>query len=640
MPTSKPVAAVDLALQTIAPYDRSDLRTRLQHARSRLLDGRVRVLIVGEFKQGKSLLVNGLVSAPVCPVYDDVATLVPTVVHAAATARATLVRLPAEDGGTANDSDGELPAMERVEIPIAELAGHICEAGNPGNAQRWHHAEIGIPRVVLAGGLELVDTPGVGGLNSVHGAATMAALPSADAVLLVSDASAEYSSTELEFLRQAKSVCPNVACVLTKTDVYPDWRRIAELDRHHLRTAGVDAELLAVSSTLRIASIESKDADLDSESGFPALIAYLRERVVGQADQLARRSTAHDILAVIEQLAVTLRSEHAAHADPESAQTVIAELTQAQQRSAALKERSARWQHTLNDGVADLNADIDYDLRDRMREISREAEEEVDNGGDPHKIWDQLSSWAEQEAASAVATNYLWTTQRARWLADQVAEHFSTEGTEVLPKLRTETGDALEYVREMQLREGEKFGTSQKALSGLRGSYVGVLMFGMLGTVVGLPLINPFSLGAGLLLGGKGLADDRRRILARRQSEAKAAIRRYLDDVIFQVSKESRDMLRRVQRDLRDHFTSRAEELNRSLQASLASAQRSVNVSATERKRRLAEIPGELDKLEKLQRKVRTLVSDGDISNVVPDLSPEHAPSDSPASQSPITALS
>ena len=38
---------------------------------------------------------------------------------------------------------------------------------------------------LLATGLVLVDTPGVGGLGSAHGAATMSALPTADAVLLV-----------------------------------------------------------------------------------------------------------------------------------------------------------------------------------------------------------------------------------------------------------------------------------------------------------------------------------------------------------------------------------------------------------------------------------------------------------------------
>ena len=36
------------------------------------------MLVVGEFKQGKSQLINALVNAPVCPVDDDVATAVPT----------------------------------------------------------------------------------------------------------------------------------------------------------------------------------------------------------------------------------------------------------------------------------------------------------------------------------------------------------------------------------------------------------------------------------------------------------------------------------------------------------------------------------------------------------------------------------
>jgi len=436
----------------------------------------------------------------------------------------------------------------------------------------------------------------------------MTALPSADAVLLVSDASQEYTAPELDFLRQAVKVCPNVACILTKTDLYPEWRRIAELDRGHLAAAGIDAELLAVSSTLRVHAIRSSDADLDAESGFPALMSYLTDRVVGQADLLACRSTAHDVLAVTGQLAGNLRSEYAAHSDPQAVGEVIKQLSQAQQHAEALKERSARWQHTLNDGVGDLNADIDYDLRDRMREIVREAEEELDNGGDPKKVWEQLSGWVEQEVNSAAAANFLWATQRARWLTGQVGDHFSVEGAEILPKLRTETDDALNYVRAMQLRDSEPFGIMQKGLTGLRGSYVGVLMFGMLGTVVGLPLINPFSVGAGLLLGGKGLTDERRRIVARRQSEAKTAVRRYVDDVIFQVGKESRDMLRRVQRDLRDHFTERAEELNLSLKTSLQTAENSVRTSKSQRERRLVEIPSELKHLEALERKVQNLL--------------------------------
>lgn len=148
-----PVGAVELALSTIARYDRPDLDERLRIARTRVLDGRVRVLVVGEFKQGKSMLVNGLVGAPVCPTFDDIATAVPTVVRHAETVTITLVRRP-----------GPGVEAERVEIPAAELADHACEQGNPGNREGWSHIEVGVPRPVLAGGLELVDTPGVGGL--------------------------------------------------------------------------------------------------------------------------------------------------------------------------------------------------------------------------------------------------------------------------------------------------------------------------------------------------------------------------------------------------------------------------------------------------------------------------------------------
>jgi hypothetical protein len=132
-------------------------------------------------------------------------------------------------------------------------------------------------------------------------------------------------------------------------------------------------------------------------------------------------------------------------------------------------------------------------------------------------------------------------------------------------------------------------------------------MFGFIGTMVGLTLLNPISIGAGLLLGGKTISDERRRVVARRQAEAKTVVRRYVDDVTFQVGKDSRDMLRGVQRDLRDHFTALAEQLNRSLKESLTSAERSVTTTRGETERRLAEIETELAKLERLQQRIRTL---------------------------------
>ncbi|HEV2783763.1 MAG TPA: dynamin family protein [Actinophytocola sp.] len=596
-----PVQAVELALSAVERYHRPDLESRLRQAKARLLDDQVRVLVVGEFKQGKSMLVNALVGAPVCPVFDDISTSVPTVVRYADEPAATAVR----------SVDPTRQRTERVPIPVERLADYASETGNPGNRERLSHVEVGIPRSLLAGGLELIDTPGVGGLSSVHGAATMSALPSADAVLLVSDASQEYTAPELDFLRQAIAVCPNVACVLTKTDLYPEWRTIAERDRKHLAAAGIDAPMFTVSTTMRWHALESGDGELNTESGYPALVQYLRKDVLGRAGELARRSTAHDVLAVTEAIAGPLRAEQSAQQNPEKVQELIGRLTEAERRATQLKERSARWQQTLSDGVADLNADIDYDLRDRLREIIREAEAALDAGGDPTKTWPQFSAWVQQAAASTASANFLWATQRARRLAQRVAEHFDEERSQVLPALRTEPSDPLRSVRSLTVREGEKFTIGRRMLTGLKGGYMGMLMFGMLGTLVGFTLLNPISIGAGLLLGGKSIGEERKRIITRKQTEAKAALRRYIDDVTFHVAKDSRDMLRGVQRDLRDHFTALAEQMKRSLQESLQAAEKSVKASKSERDARLAEIAAELRRLEAVGQQARGLLSPG-----------------------------
>ncbi|MEJ3655735.1 dynamin family protein [Actinomycetes bacterium KLBMP 9759] len=590
------VDLVDLALKATTAYERPDLGARLLQTRKRLADPDVRVLIVGEFKQGKSQLVNALVNAPVCPVDDDVATAVPTVVKHAETTSVTLIR----DKG--DDSE-----PERIDVPVGKLAEYVSEAGNPGNKALISYAEVGIPRKLLSGGLVLVDTPGVGGLGSAHGAATMSALPSADAVLLVSDAAQEYTRPELEFLEAAMKLCPNVACVITKTDLYPHWRRIMELDRGHLDKAGFDAEIFPVSSVLRLHAAKTEDSELMDESGFRELVNFLLRRVVARSDDLDRRSTSHDVLSVAEQLAAGMRAELAVQENPERMQDMIDELSQAKARADDLKQRSSRWQITLNDGVQDLQSDIDYDLRDRLRSIQREAEQLIDDA-DPAEIWDQFSEWFHQQVSSAASANFVWAAERARWLATQVAELFA-EGAEIaLPDLKFDDEGMAKKVDPLEQPESEKFSIGGKLFSGMRGGYGGMLMIGMATTVAGLGMLNPLSIGAGVLFGGKQIRDEKKRLLQKRQNDSKMAVRRHIDEVTFQVGKDSRDMLRRTQRQLRDHFSALAEEVSTSLASSVAQAQSAVKTTTTDREKRIRDLKAEISRIEGLATRAKALV--------------------------------
>ena len=275
-----------------------------------------------------------------------------------------------------------------------------------------------------------------------------------------------------------------------------------------------------------------------------------------------------------------VRTELAALADPATAHRLAREAEDAKVRVAGLRDKASRWQQTLNDLVSDLVSDVEYDLRDRLRAVTGDAEEALEET-DPAKTWDQFAPWLSERVSEATATNVVYAEERTRWLAKRVAVLFAEDGEGLLPTL--DLGDragTADPVRLLAAPDNEKFGLSQSLMIGMRGSYGGVLMIGMITTVAGMALLNPLSLGAGVLLGSKTLFDERRRARRRRQAEAKQAVRRHVDDVVFRVGKNTRDMLREVQRTLRDHFSATARELDRSLSASTAAATAAVAAQA------------------------------------------------------------
>ena len=258
-----------------------DLAQRATAAAARLKRPSTVVCVVGEFKQGKSSLVNGLLGRTICPVDDDLATSAITLVRYGDEATAS-VRRRGDDGTATSQA-----------VPVEELTEWVSEAGNPKNAKQVERVEITVPSPLLKQGLVVVDTPGMGGLGAGHAAAILAFLPFADGLIFVSDASAELSAPEVDFLRRATELCPTVMFALTKIDLYPQWQRIAELDRGHLDRHNLRIPTVAVSSVIRSEALARKDKELNDRSRFPVLVKELGDQVVAPrrpAPQHGRRT--------------------------------------------------------------------------------------------------------------------------------------------------------------------------------------------------------------------------------------------------------------------------------------------------------------------------------------------------------------
>lgn len=567
---------------------RDDLHARLDLSIDRLADTTTRVVVVGQFKQGKSALVNALVDAPVCPVDDVIGTSIPTIVQYGEKVSATLH----------TDSGGK---MRSTPIDIRALRDHVTEIAANGGGVRAISADVTLPSKILADGLVFVDTPGVGGTTAAHSASTLTMLPMADAVIMVSDASQEYTEPELTFLKQAAALCPTVTCVLSKTDLHRHWRAIADIDREHLVAADMDFAVVPVSASSHLIGVSSGDSELDLESGIPELVRRIRTDLVKRKTVAKCQSETGELRSVTEHLALALQSELETLRDPKGGPRLVQTLEEAQAAAAALSKRSARWQQTLTDGVTDLEADIDYDLRDRLRRTSVEAERLLEEC-DPGEVWDEFGLWLADSISQAVADNFVWAHQRSAWLAAKVADHFSTEGDVELPKFQiSDTDGVLSPISGLETVRSGHLPLTQKVIIGMRGSYGGVLMFGLLTGLAGMALVNPISVAAGVLMGTFSYRQDSVQRLERRRHEGKVAVRRLIEEAIFQVGKESRDRLRQAKRIQRDHFTRVADDVKRSLQDSIESAKNGVKTSSEDRDDRIGQL---VDRLSSLQNMV------------------------------------
>jgi replication fork clamp-binding protein CrfC len=584
------VELIDHSSKIADAQERGDLVERLAKAKARITDPQIRVVIAGQLKQGKSQLLNSLLNVPVARVGDDETTALATVVSYGEQASARLI---------VGRGDGAEP--EVIEIPMADIKNDLRRHPLAGGREVLR-VEVTAASPLLKGGLAFVDTPGVGGHGQPHLSATLGLMPDADALLMCSDTSQEFTEPEMTFMRQAFEICPVATIVATKTDLYPHWRQIVEANKAHLQRAGLPIPMIPASSLLRSHAIQLNDKELNEESNFPAIVKFLSDKVLSRENDRIRDQILAEIRSAAEHLTLAAESELSALNDPDVRERLTADLEQRKQEAQDALQQTALWQQVLNDGIADLTADVDHDLRGRFRNISQHFEKVID-GCDPTNQWAEIGAEMENAVATAVGDNFVWAYQRAEVLAEEVARTFVEAGLEAvkMPQLDArEMGANFGEFKSLAKLEAKPVGKGRKLTMGMQGSYGGVLMFGMMTSFAGLGMFNPLSIGAGLLMGRTAFKENMDNRMARVRNEAKMNMRKFVDDVSFAVGKESRDRLKGIQRQLRDHYRGIANQTTRSLNESLQATLASAKLEENERNTRIRELERQLNILKQV----------------------------------------
>jgi Dynamin family len=340
---------------------------RIYSARRRLEAGRLSVVVCGEFKRGKSSLLNALLAEPgLFPVDTYYATSVITTASYAAEERITVAL---DDG---------VGGVTQRQITRDQIALFATESGNPGNTKKARLITIELPNQRLAAGLTIVDTPGIGGVYEEHGAVTLGILPSADLLLFVTDATQPLTQSELGFVADATRIAQvtddanGQMFVLTKTDLLDDVGELlagaaAKLAAATGRPAG-GVQVVPVSAAAQLEYLASGDKDYLDASNFVELERVLWATLARRRVKALLAGALGDLDAVVRSLLEPIEAE--AKALTATAGTGLPDpIKQAKHRAATLA--------ALSSGQAGWRAELAAALGEAGRELRKHGGKEI-----------------------------------------------------------------------------------------------------------------------------------------------------------------------------------------------------------------------------------------------------------------------
>ncbi len=184
--------------------------SRLSDLRERLSQGRFHLAVLGQFKRGKSTLLNSLLGEDMLPTALVPLTAIPTFIRYGRARQATAffqdTRQP--EGISGCTSDGIQSFLSRF----------VTEEGNPKNFLGVSYVEIVHPAAILQSGAVLIDTPGIGSTFRHNTEATLNFLPQCDAALFIVSSDPPITEVEVLFLKEARKHISRIFFVLNKTD--------------------------------------------------------------------------------------------------------------------------------------------------------------------------------------------------------------------------------------------------------------------------------------------------------------------------------------------------------------------------------------------------------------------------------------
>lgn len=286
------------ALDELRPGEWTDIVEQLRSLSQRLEEASLVVAVMGQFKRGKSTLLNALLGADILPSALLPLTSIPTIIKYG---KVNCVNVALIDGTS-------------LTVSIQDLSLYVTERENPRNRKGVAGVEVFCTAPVLLKGVVFVDTPGIGSTLSHNTEVTRNFVPRCDCALIVLSADPPITEVELQFI---EAVVPSLSLalyVVNKTD-YLSRQGIQEI-AGFLREALEEKklcpygdEIFPVSALQGLEGNRTGQSELLESSGMKALSVRIETLLVSHREALLERSLSLKVMALLQQVRCRIELE-------------------------------------------------------------------------------------------------------------------------------------------------------------------------------------------------------------------------------------------------------------------------------------------------------------------------------------------
>ena len=308
----------------------------------RVADGRFFVACLGQFKRGKSSLLNALIGAVVLPT-----GVVPV------TAIVTILRHGPILHGWVHFENGS-----RQHVAVESIPDYVSEERNPANFKGVAVVEVFVPSDLLASGMCLVDTPGIGSVYAGNTAITKAFVPHIDAALIVLGADPPISGEEMALLEEIAPQVSEIVFVLNKAD------RLSAVECNEaiqFAQRACEQKIGRKPSIFQVSAAEWRNGSGPSRDA-PALLAELERLARDRAPKLVAQAERRGIDRLSAALIREIDNQRSA---------LIAPVEESRQIAGRMREVIADAERSLSD--------LSHLFKAEQEQVSRRCSERRDN---------------------------------------------------------------------------------------------------------------------------------------------------------------------------------------------------------------------------------------------------------------------